>query len=352
MQELSLYKKQFDRKLAAFFNARLKTYNKLGKGTLVPKFIEQTKTIALAGGKRFRPYLAELAYETFGGKDRDAIDHVALGLEIFHLFALAHDDIVDKGMRRHGETTAHIFATELLLHHKRLGDIAHVGQGQGMLAGDLLLVWAEELISGYTARDIRRQAALEAFRETIDELFVGEMVDIDLSTQKDATLHDINRKSILKTARYTFVGPLRVGARLATGKKSYDAFAEKFGETLGLAYQIQDDLLDAMGAESGKSALIDVSGRQHTCLTHYLFHMADSRYRNKFAKLFGLPVSQLNAADIADLYKASGALEYAQVSAAKAFARSRNLLQTSTVIPKKHKPEWEYVINIIENRKN
>lgn len=349
MKELSAYKKQFDRKLTAFFNTRLQIYKKLGRGTLVPDFIKQHKIIALGGGKRFRPYLATLAYETFGGTEVPSIQEVALGLEVFHLFALAHDDIVDKAFKRHSEVTAHIFATQLLTDRKRLGDIAHIGQGQGMLAGDLLLVWAQELMVGYGAPDAKRMLALQSFRQIMDELFVGEMVDIDLTTQDGASLSAITQKNILKTARYTFTGPLTIGARLALGTTAIDSFAVQFGEALGIAYQTQDDLLDVTSSNNSKDMLLDISGRQHTYLTYFLQHEAKPQFRAAFRTFFGKSVKQLRAKQVQELYIVSGAIEYAQKIAQKSFAKARRVLATGPV-PAAQQPVWENLIDIIESR--
>jgi geranylgeranyl diphosphate synthase type I len=349
MKNLSEFKKSFDRDLAAFFNTRLRTYRRLGSGSLVPQYIDQTKTIALSGGKRIRPYLATLAFETFGGRGEKIIREVGLGLELFHLFALAHDDIVDKGMQRHGKATAHVFATELLLRHKRLGDVRHVGQSQGMLAGDLLLVWAEELLVGYGDVPLGRKLALESFRQTADELFVGEMIDIDLTTQKTTTLAAVKKKNILKTARYTFVGPMRIGARLATAKTKHDVFLEQFGEELGLAFQLQDDLLDVHGGGAGKDLLLDVAGRQHTYLTYFMFKIAAPKFRQQFSKMFGADTKTLRAEDVQDLYARSGAVAFVEREAKKSFAAARRLLSAGPV-PKGFVQEWRDLVDLVERR--
>jgi geranylgeranyl diphosphate synthase type I len=351
MKDLSTFKKQFDLKLAAFFNARLEIYKKLGRGTLIPEFIKQHKVIALGGGKRFRPYLTTLTYETFGGKDKIAIEEISMGLEVFHLFALAHDDIVDKAFKRHSEVTAHIFATQLLSNRKRLGDIAHIGQGQGMLAGDLLLVWAEELMVGYRVPSSKRMLALQAFREIVDELFVGEMIDIDLTTQRKVSLAAITQKNLLKTAHYTFTGPMTIGARFALGNKTIDRFSIRFGEALGSAYQIQDDLLDATGKSNSKDVLLDISGRQHTHLTFFLQHKAKPKYRAQFKEFFGKPINQLRVHQVQELYLTSGAVKYAEQAVAKSFTKARHLLAISPV-PRSRRSAWQKLIDIIENRKS
>lgn len=350
MKELKAYKKQFDRKLTAFFNTRLKAYQRLGNGTVVPSFIEQTSVIALAGGKRFRPYLAALSHETFGGKS-PRIDDLGMALELFHLFGLTHDDIVDKGMKRHGVETVHIYTKNRLHALGRLGEIEHIGKGQAIFAGDLLFMWAYELFIGNGNLDAGRRLALDAFRTMMDEVFVGEMIDIDLTTQPKASRADIERKNILKTARYTFVCPIRVGARLAMRNTSTDVFSKKFGEALGSAYQIQDDVLDVLNDSSDKTSLVDISGRQHTYLTYYMQEEAAPKYRKRFNTLFGAPIEALDANVVKSLYVESGAVRYANQIANAQFSKAHAALKTSP-IPQKYIPAWETVIDIIENRKS
>lgn len=350
MKELSAYKKQFDRRLTAFFNTRLKAYQRLGRGTIVPSFIDQTSVIALAGGKRFRPYLAALSHETFGGKS-PTIDDLGMSLELFHLFGLTHDDIVDKGVKRHGVETVHIYTKNKLHSLGRLGEIEHIGKGQAIFAGDLLFMWSQELFIGNGKMDVGRRLALDSFRTMMDEVFVGEMIDIDLTTQPKASHADIERKNILKTARYTFVCPIRVGARLATGNTSTDKFSKRFGEALGSAYQIQDDMLDVLSESGDKTSLVDVSGRQHTYLTYYIQEEAAPKYRRVFNTMFGAQLENLDMSAVKSLYIDSGAVQYAQRMAALQFKKSRAILMNSPV-PKKYIPAWEAVIDIIENRKS
>lgn len=350
MKNLSEFKKSFDRDLTAFFNARLKVYQRLGKGTIVPDFIDQTSVIALAGGKRFRPYLAALSHETFGGRS-PIINDLGMSLELFHLFGLTHDDIVDKGVKRHGVETVHIYTKNKLRTLGRLGEIEHIGKGQAIFAGDLLFMWSQELFVGNGSMSVGRKLALDSFHAMMDEVFVGEMIDIDLTTQSKAKRVDIERKNILKTARYTFVCPIRVGARLATGNTSTDKFSKSFGEALGSAYQIQDDMLDVLNESGDKTSLVDVSGRQHTYLTYYIQEEAAPKYRRRFNTMFGAPLESLDANQVKSLYIESGAIQYAQKIAAAQFKKSRAILIGSPV-PKKYIPAWEAVIDIIENRKS
>ncbi|MBP9686586.1 MAG: polyprenyl synthetase family protein [Candidatus Doudnabacteria bacterium] len=346
MQDLKTYKKHFDRELAAFFVQRLKVYQKLAVGTSIPPYIDHARTIALSGGKRVRPYIAQLSYETFGGKQDSAIREVGMGLELLHLFALAHDDVIDRGKTRHGVVTTQEYVQAVLRRAKRRGDLTHIAEGQAVLVGDLLFMWAEELVAGTGMPNPERVLARVAFREMVDEVIVGEMLDVDLSTHRSMSLQLIKQKHILKTARYSFVGPIRVGARLATGTAKHDAFARKFGEAVGLAFQIQDDVLDIMGG-AGKTAQGDVRDGQHTYVTAFMLTQARPVYAREFKKYFGK--SDIPAARVRQLCLDAGAIAYASSEASALFAESRRVLQKANLSAKSER-EWLSLVDLIEHR--
>ncbi len=346
MQDLKSYKKQFDRELAAFFARRLKTYQKLAAGTAIPVYIEHARTIALSGGKRVRPYIAQLSYETFGGAHGRVILEVGMGLEVFHLFGLTHDDIIDRGVVRHGVPTTHEFTQVKLRQSRRIGDLPHVAEAQAILVGDLLLMWAQELLVGSRPPSAERMLALDAFRTMMDEVTVGEMLDVDSSTQRNVSNALIKQKHILKTARYSFVEPIRVGARLATGSTKHDGFARKFGEAVGLAFQIQDDVLDIMGG-AGKSSLGDVRDGQHTYVTAFMLTEAKPAYAREFKKYFGS--SHIPVARVRELCTDAGAIAYARNEALKLFAKSRRVLRGAG-LPRAREREWLSLVDLIEHR--
>lgn len=346
MQDLKSYKKEFDRELAAFFTKRLRTYKALAVGTSIPNYIEHARTVALGGGKRVRPYIAQLAYETFGGSHTEVIREVGLGLELLHLFALTHDDVIDRGRVRHGVPTTHEYIHTLLRRARRNGELIHVAEGQAMLVGDLLFMWAQELVAGVNVLTLERVLAQAAFREMTDEVIVGEMLDVDSSTQRRVDFRAIQQKHILKTARYSFVGPIRVGARLATGSIAQDRFARNFGEAVGLAFQIQDDVLDIVGG-AGKSALGDVRDGQHTYVTAFMLAQAKPIYAREFKKYFGEP--HVPVARVRQLCADAGAIAYASKQASQLFAQSRRILRAAT-LPQKCEQEWLSLVDLIEHR--
>ena len=151
----------------------------------------------------------------------------------------------------------------------RRGDLSHVATGQAMLAGDLLLNWTYETFASGT--DLCPAGFAEAYRllvQTVNEVLIGEMLDVELMTVALPSLEQIKRKTLLKTARYTFIGPLRIGHRLSPERQraDLDDFYERFGIEVGMAYQLQDDLLDVVGSADELQKPVGQDWQQHTLL--------------------------------------------------------------------------------------
>lgn len=190
----------------------------------------------LSEGKRLRPCMAVLAYETCGGRGRRA-DEMAAGLEIVHAFSLIHDDLpaMDDDDFRRGKPSNHkVF-----------------GEGVAILAGDALLTLAFQILADQgRARALGAETALRLVRELSaatgsDGVIGGQVLDL-LSEGKQvgpATVDYIHRH---KTARL-FTAALRMGALAAQGSPACLARLTRYGEALGLAFQIVDDILGAAG---------------------------------------------------------------------------------------------------------
>jgi geranylgeranyl diphosphate synthase type I len=200
---------------------------KLTDQQLIGQLAETTKQL-FRGGKRLRPYIAALAYQTAGGTDEQRILSIGFALELFHFFCLVHDDIIDASPERHGISTLH----------------EQFGTNQALLVGDILASWAnqcmEEAIWGLLEHD--KQAVLTQFSRLRQEVIVGQILDVQVADQAHPTLSAIMEKTYLKTARYSFVHPLIIGG-LAAGQDLH-LLAESYGGALGLAFQLKDDLED------------------------------------------------------------------------------------------------------------
>lgn len=176
------------------------------------------------GGKRIRPALALMAYDLFGGKGEDVLQP-ALGLEVFHNFTLLHDDLMDEADRRRDKPTVHKLWNPNV----------------AILSGDAMLICAYQLVA--KAND---KAILELFSRTALEICAGQQYDMEFESRSDVTEEEYIEMIRLKTA-VLLACALKVGAMIG-GASAADADAlYDYGIHIGLAFQLQDDLLDVYG---------------------------------------------------------------------------------------------------------
>lgn len=182
-----------------------------------------TYTLSL-GGKRIRPALALMACDLFGGKNEDVLQP-ALGLEVFHNFTLLHDDLMDEADRRRDKPTVHKLWNPNV----------------AILSGDAMLICAYQLVA--KAND---KAILELFSRTALEICAGQQYDMEFELRSDVTEEEYLEMIRLKTA-VLLACALKVGAMIG-GASTADADAlYDYGIHIGLAFQLQDDLLDVYG---------------------------------------------------------------------------------------------------------
>ncbi len=187
-------------------------------------------------GKRLRPYLAYLGYSACGGSDVEEIMGTAVGLELFHLFCLIHDDIMDQDLERRGLATTHTYIFESLKGKVLEEHRVRIAESIAMLIGDDMFAWSRELLA-----DPR---LAERLRYMIDEVILGQVLDVLLTGSKTASRKELNHMMLLKTAGYSFARPLQIGGALAGMDELRAGFFDNFGKTLGLAFQLQDDYFD------------------------------------------------------------------------------------------------------------
>lgn len=208
------------------------------------------------GGKRLRPVLSLMTCEMFGG-DPAKIIHPAMGLEIFHNFTLLHDDIMDNADLRRGRPTVH-----------RRWDT-----NTAILSGDTMFVIAYEYVAKTDPALLPGVLAL--FNDTARKVCEGQQYDMNFETRREVSIADYIDMIRLKTA-VLIACSMKLGAIIA-GASPYDSEqVYKAGTELGLAFQLQDDYLDAFGDVSkfGKSIGGDISARKKTFLYLKAFEIA------------------------------------------------------------------------------
>ncbi len=201
--------------------------------------VDEVLRLVRAGGKRIRPAFCYWGFRAAGGADGTPIVRAAAALELFHTFALVHDDVMDESDARRG-----VPATAVWFARARAGkpDAAGYGRSVAVLVGDLAAVLADTLLidSGFPPK--RLLAALRRYSRMRIEVAAGQYLDIGGGGRDDPS--EAARVASLKTGAYTVEGPLHVGALLAGGSSDLLAWLSRYAEPLGRAFQLRDDVLD------------------------------------------------------------------------------------------------------------
>ncbi|MDR7275818.1 polyprenyl synthetase family protein [Catenuloplanes atrovinosus] len=256
---------------------------------------ETMRRFVLHGGKRLRPMFCYWGWRGAGGDDGPGIVSAAAALELFHAFALIHDDIMDGSDLRRGEPSVHRRLADE--HHRRgwRGSSGAYGAGAALLVGDLLAAWADELFA--SADPHRRGAALFARMRT--EVIAGQYLDLRAGVGA-GSVADALTVVRMKAARYTVTRPLQIGAALAGAGDELLTSYRAFGDPLGDAFQLRDDVLGVFGdpAVTGKPALDDLrEGKQTVMLALAREHAAPDQAAT-LDRLVGNPALDERAAAV------------------------------------------------------
>lgn len=244
MNDLIEFKNIFDPILSRYLDQKTEIFLANTDDPFIVGLINHSKKLVENGGKRIRPYIAYLMYKALGGKDDEEIFKLLISLELFHAFALVHDDIMDRGKERHGVKTIQQYVKQILEKETTTQDATHVGNSQAILVGDLLFKWAVQVFDEINLENIKLSQVKHYFYKMLDDVCLGQIIDVDLSVREDFPKEMIDKKNRLKSASYTFVRPLQIGMALVKNDAEMEKFCKDLGLELGLAFQMQDDLMD------------------------------------------------------------------------------------------------------------
>ena len=235
---------------------------------------EPVRYIMSLGGKRIRPVLTLLSCELFGGDASKAVQP-AIALEVFHNFTLVHDDIMDNAAIRRGKPTVH----------------TRWDNNTAILSGDVMLVLAYELLSQVPSHILPQ--ALKLFNDSSKWVCEGQQMDMDFEKQQTVSIDAYIEMIGLKTAAL-LAASLQMGALIAETSAENIALIKKFGHNIGIAFQIQDDLLDSFGSEAdfGKRIGGDIVANKKTFLTIKAIELADASQKQILHDLYnksGIP---------------------------------------------------------------
>lgn len=258
------------------------------------------RAFILNGGKRLRPAFCYWGWRGADPADIDEATPIVAGaaLELFHCFALIHDDIIDGSTRRRGEPSLH----EHFI--RELGGTAHLGNSIAMLCGDLCASWSDQLFNRCHVPGRRLRQAQELFARARNEAIAGEHLDVMAQTTTSGhgdtgAVSRALRVARLKTARYSIARPLQIGAALGGADRTLLSAFITVGDPLGEAFQLRDDLLGVFGdpRQTGKPVLDDLRQGKMTVLLALTYANADPVQRKTLESLVGNPTLDLAGAD-------------------------------------------------------
>lgn len=252
-----------------------------------PEYAELTAALeefVLRGGKRIRPLFAYWGWRAVAGADRDPDTDDARAvrlfsaLELLHACALIHDDVIDASATRRGLPTVHRFFTDLHQGRTWHGSSAQFGLSAAILAGDLSLVWADDIVA---TADLPAEAHVRVHKVWADirtEVLGGQYLDIVAESSGADSVASAMTVNTYKTASYTVTRPLQLGAAAAGDRPEVQEIFHQIGTDLGIAFQLRDDVLGVFGdpAVTGKPSGDDLRSGKRTVLLAEAVELAES----------------------------------------------------------------------------
>jgi len=289
--------------------------------------------ILTLGGKRLRPVLTLMSADFFGGNYKQALD-ASLAVEMFHNFSLVHDDIMDNAPLRRGHQTVH-----------EKWDV-----NTGILSGDAMLILAYQLFETYEPKVFMQLAVL--FSKTALEVCEGQQYDVDFETRNDVTISQYIKMIEYKTA--VLIGAsLQMGAIIAEASESCQEKIYAFGKNLGIAFQLQDDYLDAFGnpLTFGKQVGGDIIANKKTFLYLTALQKSTPAEAQELSSLFATmpkdPSEKITA--VKEIFVSSGAAKATEDEIVRYTNTSISLLQ-DIKISQQHKDTLKSFADFLMNR--
>ena len=235
--------------------------------THTPTLYEPAQYILQLGGKRIRPVCVLMGNELFGEINPDSFE-VATAIELFHNFSLIHDDIMDKAPLRRGMETVH----------------TKYGESTALLAGDVMLVQSYEYLNKIK-RDYS-QRVFQVFNDTAKAVCEGQQLDMDFEKRSVVSLEEYVNMISLKTS-VLLAASLQLGAILGGAGQGNQQHLYEFGKNLGIAFQVQDDFLDAFGDPDkfGKQVGGDILANKKTFLMIHAMEVASDNQKEELSNL-------------------------------------------------------------------
>ncbi|MBB2145182.1 polyprenyl synthetase family protein [Pedobacter sp. LMG 31464] len=292
---------------------------------------EPIRYIMSLGGKRIRPVMVLMATELFTTEVNKAID-VALAIETFHNFTLVHDDIMDNAPLRRGRQTVH----------------EKWGNNNAILSGDVMMVESNKHLSKVDINVLK--PVLDTFNATAQGVCEGQQLDMEFEQRSDVSIPEYLEMIRLKTA-VLLGGAMKLGA-IVGGASSADAeLLYNFGENLGVAFQLQDDILDVYGnpEKFGKQVGGDIIANKKTFLHLKTLSLAHENEKESLISTTDNKIDKINA--VKQLYDKYKIKELAALEMNKYLTKANFALDSLAVADEKKANFRELVQQILDREK-
>ncbi len=319
--DLGMVAARVEARVAALLDAERERWRTVDASLVEP--LDALRALVMAGGKRLRPAFCHWGFVAAGGDPDDPrVIDAGAAFELLQAFALIHDDVMDGSAVRRGAPAVHRRFAD---HHEGrgwAGEPRRFGEGVAILAGDLALVYADLVLPA-------GDAALAVWHELRIELNIGQYLDLAGTATGGVGRDGARMIARLKSGRYTIARPLQLGALLA-GDEDLAAHLAAYGDPLGDAFQLRDDVLGVFGLEqrTGKPVGDDLREGKPTLLLAVARERADDQGQDLLAHVGDPDLSPELVQELQALYVSTGALEEIEAEIASLAGRAVGSLAT------------------------
>ncbi len=242
------YKEKINQELNTFLNKKTRQAKNISEDC--GKLLRAVREFTLRGkSKRIRALLVILGYKGFGGTKEKDIIKAASFIELIHSYLLIHDDIIDQDDLRRGKPTIHKYFENIVKSKLPKDKSEPFGVSMGILAGDVSCALGYEMLMKSKFPDKIKLKAIAKLNDLIFKVLQGETLDVFTQISKQISKEKIYKVYEYKTAHYSFEQPLHIGGILAGACEKDFKKLSKYAISIGIAFQIQDDLLGLFGEE-------------------------------------------------------------------------------------------------------
>jgi geranylgeranyl diphosphate synthase type I len=292
----------------------------------------------LRGGKRLRPLFAYWGWRAVTDQQTAGPETLRLfgALELLHACALVHDDVIDASATRRGLPTVHRHFSDRHREQDWHGSSDQFGLSAAILAGDLSLVWADDIVASADLPVDAHRRVQRVWSDIRTEVLGGQYLDIVAEASRAESVASAMNVNTFKTASYTVARPLQMGAAAAADRPDVQKIFHEVGNDIGVAFQLRDDVLGVFGdpAVTGKPSGDDLRSGKRTVLLSEALELAgrtDPRAADLIRASIGTDLSDAQVREVCSAIESVGALAAVEERIELLFRRSLDLLDSAPI---------------------